>query len=262
MGRHRTWNGSVVNAKPQPATVTHGARAEMLGSVSAPWVIILALGDFALGEQESLPQQAFARAPHRDPRLTRWSETYPGVPPPARTGSLHGDFMAALMLQLDRDRDLVVQRDEFLDHVLNRAAGELEQLAEAMRTSSSSNEAYSFEAVDADSSGAVSLHEAAGAELRRAGSHESTERWQERLDHLTHGFAAADVDGSGELGVAEHATLRQHIALDHLQEEVDFVFNLADRPYADGGLTVGELTRIPRHALHRDLQRLLGHPEL
>ena len=269
---------------------------------------VLALIALARSAENASDSHASWRPPHYDPRSTIWSDTYPGELPPRRRRSLHANFMAALMLRLDTNRDLAVQRDEFLDYLLSEAADLVDAGAGAYtgaagnngsgvdadtgadngagsdtstaapRVSVSNGDRTSvfhlctseFGDVDRDGDGRVTLDELGTSELRVRGSELSTAAWDRQVELLAAAFAAADGDNDGALTAAEHRTVRQHALSLHLEREVAFIFQRADGGSdsdsgvggSDGELDADELAAIPRHALHGDVQRLLGHPEL
>ena len=277
---------------------------------------IFALIALKSSAENALSTHANSRSPHYDPRSTIWSEIYPGELPPRRRSSLHANFMASLMLRLDTNRDLAVQRGELLDFLLNAAADIVDAGAGAVADAvagagadadrdagaGASADAYTgatgqigndsvagtatvgigsdrnsvfhlckndFVDVDSDGNDRVSLEELGASELSVRGTELSATAWDRQVELLSTAFAAADSDADGALTRVEYGTIQQHALLIHLEREVNFVFEYADGISSgmavggsDGELSVDELAAIPRHAVHSDVQRLLGHPEL
>ena len=126
-----------------------------------------------------------------------------------------------------------------------------------------------FVDVDIDGNGHVTLEELGASELSARGTELSATAWDRQVELFSAAFAAADSNTDGVLTRVEYGTIQQHALSIHLEREVIFVFEHADGISTgiagggnDGELSVDELAAIPRHALHSDLQRLLGHPEL
>ena len=86
-----------------------------------------------------------------------------------------------------------------------------------------------FGDVDRDGDGRVTLDELGTSELRVRGSELSTAAWDRQVELLAAAFAAADGDNDGALTAAEHRTVRQHALSLHLEREVAFIFQRADR---------------------------------